>query len=93
MEHLLSDVLFIDSGRLVLDSSVEAIGERYQQLDVAAGKLEAARALHPFYERQVFGRAVMLFEDQSRERLAGLGELRTPGIADLFVAKIQRAAA
>jgi len=93
VEHLLSDVLFIDGGRLVLDSSVEAIAERYQQLDVAADKLEAARALHPFYERQIFGRAVMLLEDQPRERLAALGELRTPGIADLFVAKMQRAAA
>jgi ABC-2 type transport system ATP-binding protein len=90
VEHLLTDVLFIDGGRVVLDSSVEAIAERYQQIDVPADKLEAARALHPFYERQIFGRAVMLFDNQPREALAELGELRTPGVADLFVAKMQR---
>jgi ABC-2 type transport system ATP-binding protein len=93
VEHLLTDVLFIDGGRVVLDSSVEALAERYQQLDVPADKLEAARALQPFYERQIFGHAVMLFEDRPRAALSGLGELRTPGIADLFVAKMQRAAA
>jgi ABC-2 type transport system ATP-binding protein len=93
VENLLTDVLFVDRGHIVLDSSVEAIAERYLQVDVAADKVEAARALRPFYERQIFGRPIMLFENQTRTALAELGELRTPGIADLFVAKMQPEAA
>jgi ABC-2 type transport system ATP-binding protein len=93
VENLLTDVLFVDRGHIVLDASVEAIAERYVQVNVASDKIEAARALHPFYERQIFGRPTMLFEDQTHEALSGLGELRTPGIADLFVATVQTEAA
>jgi len=93
VENLLTDVLFVDRGHIVLDASVEAIAERYIQVNVATDQIEAARALHPFYERQIFGRPTMLFEDQTRGALSGLGELRTPGIADLFVAKVQTEAA
>jgi ABC-2 type transport system ATP-binding protein len=93
VENLLTDVLFVDRGHIVLDASVEAIAERYTQVNVASDQIEAARALHPFYERQIFGRPTMLFEGQTREALSGLGELRTPGIADLFVAKVQTEAA
>jgi ABC-2 type transport system ATP-binding protein len=89
VENLLTDVLFVDRGHVVLDASVEAIAERYVQVNVASDQVEAARALHPFYEREIFGRAIMLFENQTRAALSGLGELRTPGIADLFVAKMQ----
>jgi ABC-2 type transport system ATP-binding protein len=59
---------------------------------VAPDKLEAARALGPFYTRELFGRTIMLFEGRSADSLGGLGELRTPGIADLFVAKMQAVA-
>jgi ABC-2 type transport system ATP-binding protein len=93
VENLLTDVLFVDRGHIVLDASVEAIAERYIQVNVATEQIEAARALRPFYERQIFGRPIMLFEGQTREALSGLGELRTPGIADLFVAKVQTEAA
>jgi ABC-2 type transport system ATP-binding protein len=93
VENLLTDVLFVDRGHIVLDASVDAIAERYIQVNVASDQIEAARALHPFYERQIFGRPTMLFEDQTRETLSGLGELRTPGVADLFVAKVQTEAA
>jgi ABC-2 type transport system ATP-binding protein len=89
VENLLTDVLFVDRGHVVLDASVEAIAERYVQVNVASDQLDAARALHPFYERQIFGRATMLFENQPPAALSALGELRTPGIADLFVAKMQ----
>ena len=92
MEHILTDVLFIEQGRIVLEAEVESLGERYQQLHVRPDALEAARALHPFYERSVFGRTVLFFENQPRERLAALGEVGTPGIADLFVARMQGAA-
>jgi ABC-2 type transport system ATP-binding protein len=93
IENLLTDVLFIEQGRIVLDSPVDALGERYAQLVVKAGQLEAARALRPFGERTVFGRTVLFYEHASREQLASLGELGTPSIADLFVACMTREAA
>jgi ABC-2 type transport system ATP-binding protein len=88
VEHLFTDVLLIDQGRVALDTAVEELPQRFVQLSVAAGKSEAARALHPIYIREVLGRPVMVFENQSREALAGLGEISTPRIADLFVAKV-----
>jgi ABC-2 type transport system ATP-binding protein len=89
VENLLTDVMFIEHGKLVLDSPVEELGQRFQQLVVNPASLEAARALQPFHERTVFGRTVMFFENVDSERLAGMGELRTPSIADLFVARMQ----
>jgi ABC-2 type transport system ATP-binding protein len=93
IENLLSDVLFINRGRVMLDSSVEALGQRYAQLTVGADQVAHARLLKPFFEREIFGRTVMLFEGRSPAELSRLGELRTPSIADLFVAKMQGAAA
>jgi ABC-2 type transport system ATP-binding protein len=89
VENLLSDVLFIDRGRLVLDTAVEVLGERYLQLLVHPDKLTVARALQPFYERELFGRHVLFFDNQPPHVLAELGEVRTPSIADLFVAMMQ----
>jgi ABC-2 type transport system ATP-binding protein len=89
VENLLTDVLFIDRGRVVLDTSVEDLAARFVQLNVAAGRIEQARALKPFHERELFGRSVMLFENRPAADFDGLGELRTPGIADLFAAKMQ----
>jgi ABC-2 type transport system ATP-binding protein len=89
VENLFSDVIFINHGRVALSSSVEDLGSRYQQLTLAAEQAPQARALKPFYEREVFGRVAMLFEGRSAAELGALGELRTPSIADLFVAKMQ----
>jgi ABC-2 type transport system ATP-binding protein len=89
VENLLTDVLFIDKGRVVLDAAVDDLPARFQQLTVAPDRIEEARALNPFYVRELFGRTIMLYQDLPAESLAGLGELRTPGIADLFVAKMQ----
>jgi ABC-2 type transport system ATP-binding protein len=89
VENLFSDVLFISHGRVTLSSSVEELGGRYQQLTVSADAAPRARALQPFYEREIFGRVAMLFEGRSAAELAPLGELRTPTIADLFVGKMQ----
>ena len=92
VENLFTDVLFINQGRIVLAASVEDLGSRYQQL-TSAGELAArARALQPFYEREVFGRVAMLFEGRSPAELGEYGELRTPSIADLFVGKMQGSA-
>jgi ABC-2 type transport system ATP-binding protein len=88
VEHLLTDVLFIDHGRVVLDAAVEDLPRRFLQLEVAADKREAAKALRPLYSREVLGRPVMLFENQPREVLAELGEVHAPAIGELFVAKL-----
>ena len=93
IEHILTDVVFIDRGRIVLDESMEDIGARYAEVAVSPENADQARRLGPIYEREVFGRRVFLFEGQPEERLDGLGERRVPGIADLFVAKIKGASA
>ncbi len=86
IEHVLTDVMFIDRGRIVFDRSMEEVESRYVEVMVNPEKLAAARALKPMQERQGFGRSILLFEGVERQRLAPLGEVRTPSIVDLFVA-------
>lgn len=86
VQDVLTNVMFIDRGRTVLESSMEAFESRYLELMVNPQDLEAARALRPIHERPVFGRNVLLFDGVERDRLALLGEVRRPGIADVFVA-------
>ena len=88
IQHILTDLMFIDRGRIVLDTSMEALDARYAELMVGPEQLLAARSLGPIRERQVFGRSVLLFDGVDRARLTPLGEVRTPSIADLFVALI-----
>jgi len=86
IEHVLTDVLFIDRGRIVLSCSMDDLAARFAEVTVNPGQAAAARALKPVSERNVFGRSVMLFDGAPRESLAALGEIRTPSIADIFVA-------
>jgi ABC-2 type transport system ATP-binding protein len=86
VEHVLTDVMFINHGRIVLDCSMEAFEARYQEVMVHPEQVAAARALKPIHERQVFGRSVLIFDGCDRQQLSTLGEVRTPSIADLFVA-------
>jgi ABC-2 type transport system ATP-binding protein len=86
IQDVLTDLMFIDRGRIVLECSMEEFERRYAQVMVNPENLEAARALKPISERQVFGRSILLFDGVDRQKLALLGEVRTPGIADLFVA-------
>jgi ABC-2 type transport system ATP-binding protein len=88
IENLLTDVLFIDKGRIVLDSSLEDIATRYAAVAVPADRIDEARAEKPFYERRMLGKVVLYYEHPNLEKLAGLGELHTPSVADLFVAKL-----
>ena len=88
IQHILTDLMFIDRGRIVLDCSMEEFEARYAEVMVRPEHLAAARALKPIHERQVFGRSILLFDRVDREQLAALGEVRTPSIADLFVAVI-----
>jgi ABC-2 type transport system ATP-binding protein len=88
VQHILTDVAFINRGRIVLDCSMEAFEARYVELTTHPDQLAAARALRPIHERRLFGRSILLFDHVDRDRLAALGEVRTPSIADLFVAVI-----
>jgi ABC-2 type transport system ATP-binding protein len=88
IQHVLTDLMFIDRGRIVLDCSMEDFEARYTEVMVRPEHVAAARALKPIHERQVFGRSLMLFDRVDRDRLGQFGELRTPGIADLFVATV-----
>jgi ABC-2 type transport system ATP-binding protein len=86
VQHILTDLMFIDRGRIVLSCSMEEFESRYLEVTVNADQVAAARALKPMHERQVFGRAILMFDRVERGRLMQLGEVRTPSIADLFVA-------
>jgi ABC-2 type transport system ATP-binding protein len=88
IQNILTDVMFINRGRIVLNCSMEELESRYLEVTVRPEQLAAARAFHPIQERQVFGRSMLLFDHQDRKQLAALGEVRTPSIADLFVAVI-----
>jgi len=86
IQHILTDLVFIDRGRIVLATSMEDFERRYLEVMVSPENVAAARALKPIHERQVFGRGLLLFDSVDRDELAALGEVRTPSIADLFVA-------
>jgi ABC-2 type transport system ATP-binding protein len=88
MQHVLTDIMFLDRGRIVFESSIEALEARYAEVAVHPERVAAARALKPINEQQALGRVVMLFEGQPRQQLAALGEVRTPSIADLFIAVV-----
>jgi ABC-2 type transport system ATP-binding protein len=86
IQHVLTDVLFIDRGRIVFERSMDDIESRYQEVFVHPDRLASARALNPIAERQGVGHSVLLFEGADRQKLAGMGDMRTPSLADLFLA-------
>jgi ABC-2 type transport system ATP-binding protein len=89
IEHILTDLMFIRDGRIVLSATMDDVGERFTEVMVPAEHAEAARALKPIDERQVFGKSVLLFDGVPRAQLASMGETRNVGIADLFVATMK----
>ena len=92
IEHILTDVLFIQNGKIVLDAPMDDVGERFVEVLVNAEQLEAARAHRPIDERALpFGKTVMLFDNVPVTTLSAFGETRTPGLADLFVATMKGA--
>ncbi|HET7151907.1 MAG TPA: ABC transporter ATP-binding protein [Candidatus Acidoferrum sp.] len=88
IEHVLTDLMFIDRGLIVFDRSMDEVESRYLEVVVHPEKAAAARSLKPMQERQGLGRSILLFEGADRQQLAALGEVRTPSISDLFVAVI-----
>jgi ABC-2 type transport system ATP-binding protein len=91
VQDVLTDLMFIDRGKIALECSMEEFESRYLEVMVNPENVAAARALKPIHERSVFGRSVMLFDGANRDQVAALGEARRPSIADLFVAVMGRA--
>jgi ABC-2 type transport system ATP-binding protein len=89
IQNVITDLVYINRGRIVLSCSMEEVESRFLEVMVHPGHVEAARVLKPMHERQVLGRSVMMFDGVDRERVAALGDARTPSIADLFVAVIE----
>jgi ABC-2 type transport system ATP-binding protein len=85
IQNVLTDVLFLDRGQVVFACSMDELQSRFAELTVNPEKAAAARALKPMHERQVLGRSVLLFDGANRQELSALGEVRTPGVEDLFV--------
>jgi ABC-2 type transport system ATP-binding protein len=90
IQDVLTDVVFINRGRIVFASSMEQFESRYLEVVVRPDRLAAARALRPIHERQLLGKSILLMDSADREQLAALGEVRTPSLADLFVAVMER---
>jgi len=89
VEHILTDLMFVRDGKIVLAASMDEVGERYAEVMVNPDRADAARALKPLNERQIFGKSIFLFDGIERSRLAALGELHKPSVADLFVATMK----
>jgi ABC-2 type transport system ATP-binding protein len=89
VEHILTDLVFIQDGKIALESSMEDVEKRYLELMVRPEQAEHARSLNPLYERELFGRHIFLYDSVDREQLSGLGEIHTPSVADLFVATMK----
>ena len=92
VQDVLTDLIFISHGRIVLECSMEEFESRYVELMVHPDHVAGARSLKPINERQLFGRSIMLFDQIDRGQLAALGDVRTPTIADLFVAVMTNSA-
>lgn len=90
IQDVLTDLMFIDRGRIVLQLTMEEVEARYLEVMVRPDAIGDARSLGPIHERQVFGRSILLFDRADRDRLAALGDVRTPRVADLFVAVMGR---
>lgn len=89
IEHILTDLMFIRDGRIVLNTDMEAMGERFAEVMVSADMAAAARQLKPLDERQVFGKSIFLFDGIDQAQLKALGEIRRPSVSDLFVATMK----
>jgi ABC-2 type transport system ATP-binding protein len=91
IEKILTHLMFIDNGKITLNSSMEQVAENYIEVLVTPEKAAAAQAMKPLYEREVFGKKLFLFEGADKAKLSDIGEIHTPSVADIFVAKVKGA--
>lgn len=85
---MLTDVIFLDRGRIALQATMDEVESRYREVRVHPDRLAEARALEPIHEREALGQRVMLFDGVAHDRLTALGDVRTPSVADLFLAQV-----
>ncbi len=90
VKSLLTHLMFINEGKLVLDTTMEDFPQTWQEVIVAPDKYAEAAALNPIHVRPMLGSKIMMFEKVAREQLEQLGELQVPTVSDLFVAKMQK---
>jgi len=88
VQHVLTDVIFVDGGKIVLSCSTTDFESHFFELLVRPDDLAAARELGPIHERHTFCRSVFLYRDADPEALATLGDVRTPSLSDVFVAVV-----
>jgi ABC-2 type transport system ATP-binding protein len=88
VQHIFTDLVFLDHGRIVFSRSIDEVEAQYREVAVHPDRIAAARALHPIHERPGIGRSILLFEGVDRQQLVALGDVRTPSVADLFLAVI-----
>ena len=89
IEHILTDLIFIQDGRIALTATMDEVAERFSEVMVSPDRREQALALKPLTERQVFGKSIFLFDRVAQADLAQLGELHKPSVADIFVATMK----
>lgn len=89
IENILTDLMFIRDGRIVLDTDMDTVGERFAEVMVSADKAATVRNMKPLDERQVFGKSIFLFDGADRATLESMGEVRRPTVSDLFVATMK----
>lgn len=89
IEHILTDLLFIKDGKIILDTTMEDVSDRFTEVMVTPDLADEARQMNPLHEREIFGKFVFLFDGADQMELAELGELHHPSVADLFVATMK----
>ena len=86
IEHILTDVVFINRGRCALNLNMAAAEETFVKLITAQSTdLPAA----PISTRKSISGTTHIFKNVPREALAELGELSTPNLVELFVAVVE----
>jgi ABC-2 type transport system ATP-binding protein len=88
IEHVVTDVIFLDRGRVVLSATTDEVEARYREVRVHPAHVAQARRLAPLHEREALGQRIMLFDGVASERLTAFGDVRTPSVADLFLARV-----
>ncbi len=87
VEDLVTDVIFLDRGRVALSATMDEVEARYREVRVHPDQVAHARGLGPIHEREALGQSIMIFEGAVVSRLAECGEVRRPSIANLFMAR------
>lgn len=92
IEHILTDVAFIQDGKVVLSDSVDQMRERFKLVAVPNDRVPQAKELNPLYANSLMGLTSMLFDNKDDEQLSQFGQLSSPSLADIFVGVMNKEA-